>query len=122
MPGIPEDYYLVAVGGFAGAVARYVLNEAVPGMAGIFIINVFGCFLLGFIMYESVFSGAFSPRARIIGGAGFVGAFTTFSTFSLQSFQASPAIEIVNIMASLLLGLAAVMAGRQLAIRLARVR
>jgi fluoride exporter len=120
MPGIFNEYYLVAAGGFAGALARYVLNGVIPGMPGTLAINVAGCLFLGFIMYESAYSGAFSPRARIICGAGFLGAFTTFSTFELQTFQASPGIAIANILASLILGLAAVLVGRQLAIRRAR--
>jgi CrcB protein len=120
MAGAVEEYGLVAAGGFAGACARYVLNVFVPSMPGIFLINITGCFLLGFIMYGSSYRGVFSPRLRIVFGAGFIGSFTTFSTFSLQTFQASPGIAAANILGSLVLGLAAVLAGRQLAIRLAR--
>ena len=115
-----EPYLLVAVGGFTGASARYVLNSLVPSMPGILIINVSGCILLGFLLYESIYAGAFSPQTRAIFGAGFLGAFTTFSTFSLQTLQASPAIAILNMLANLSLGLIGVMIGRQIALFTAR--
>ena len=122
MPGVMEEYYLVAAGGIAGAYARYALNSLIPAMPGILVINVVGCFLLGLVMYLSSYGGVFGPRTRITCGAGFIGAFTTFSTFSLQTFQASPVIAAANVIISVLLGLAAVMAGRQVAIKLARGR
>ena len=116
MPNRIEPYLLIAVGGFAGACARYVVGEAVPGMYGILVINVLGCFLLGFLMYESIYIGAFSPQTRLVFGIGFIGAFTTFSTFSFQTFEAVPLIAMLNISASLVLGLLAVFLGRLTAI------
>ena len=112
MPSRSEPYLLIAAGGFAGACVRYSMNETVHGMYGILLINVIGCYLLGFLMYESIFIGAFSPQTRLVYGAGFIGSFTTFSTFSLQTFQASPAIAILNVAASLTLGFAFVLLGR----------
>jgi len=107
-----EPYLLIAAGGFAGACMRYAINEAVPGMYGILIINVAGCYLLGFLMYESIYIGAFSPHTRLVYGAGFIGAFTTFSTFSLQTFEASPAIAMANVFVSLALGFMGIFLGR----------
>ncbi len=114
-----EPYLLVAAGGCAGAIARYVINGLVPSMPGILIINVAGCILLGFLLYESVYAGAFSPRTRVVFGAGFLGAFTTFSTFSIQTLQASLELAILNVAANLALGLIGVLIGRQAAIFLA---
>jgi|AGTN01.3.fsa_nt_gi Integral membrane protein possibly involved in chromosome condensation len=122
MSEVMEEYYLVAAGGIAGTCARYVLNVIIPAMPGILVINVAGCFLLGLVMYLSSYGGVFGPRTRITCGAGFIGSFTTFSTFSLQTFQASPGIAVANVVISVLLGLAAVMAGRQVAIKLAKGR
>jgi CrcB protein len=112
MPHDYEPYLLIAFGGFVGACVRYGLNEVVPGMPGILLINVIGCYLLGFLMYESIYIGAFSPQTRLVCGVGFVGAFTTFSTFSLQTFEASPMIGIANILASLVLGFVGIFLGR----------
>lgn len=94
---------------------RYAINEVIPGMPGILLINVLGCFLLGFLMYESIYIGAFSQQTRLVYGAGFIGAFTTFSTFSLQTFEASPMAAIGNILVSLALGLAGIFLGRMAA-------
>ena len=120
MPKDLEPYLLVAAGGFAGACARYVVNVIVPSLPGILIANVTGCVLLGFLLYEAIYAGAFSPRARLLFGAGFLGAYTTFSTFSLQTLRASPELALLNLAANLLLGLAGVLVGRQLAILTAR--
>jgi len=116
MPNRIEPYLLIAAGGFAGASARYALGETVPGMAGILAINVLGCFLLGFLMYESIYVGAFSPHTRLVYGVGLLGAFTTFSTFSFQTFETSPVMAMLNVSASLVLGLLAVFLGRMAAI------
>ena len=81
---------LIAIGGMAGAAARYGLNGISPGGVRDFpwttlTINVAGSLLLGLIV-------AFAPRVARwwVGpllGVGFCGAFTTFSAFSLQTVQ-----------------------------------
>ena len=115
-----ELYVLIAAGGFAGACARYLINGLVPSMPGILLINILGCIILGFLLYESLFTGMFSPTVRAVFGSGFIGAFTTFSTFSVQTLQASPEIAILNVLGNLFLGLAGVLIGRQAALLLAR--
>jgi CrcB protein len=117
MAGRLEPYLLIAAGGFAGACARYAINEVMPGTLGILLINVVGCYLLGFLMYESIFVGAFSPQTRLVYGSGFIGAFTTFSTFSYQTFVSSPMPAMLNVLLSLALGLLAVFLGRITAIK-----
>lgn len=100
-----------------GACARYGISEVIPGLTGILLINVAGCFLLGFLMYESIYIGAFSPHTRLVYGTGFIGAFTTFSTFSYQTFHSSPEIAILNMALSLTLGFLAIFLGRMAAIK-----
>ncbi|GJG85622.1 hypothetical protein tb265_08030 [Gemmatimonadetes bacterium T265] len=77
---------LVAVGGAAGCVARYLVSLAAqPWSAafpwGTFGVNVFGSFLLGVLV------GALPPGApaRVALGTGFCGGFTTFSTFGAEA-------------------------------------
>ena len=96
-----------------------MVNEVIPGIPGILLINVAGCFLLGFLMYESIYAGKFSPHTRLACGIGFIGAFTTFSTFSYQTFHSSPEIAILNVILSLTLGLLAIFLGRMAAIKFA---
>jgi CrcB protein len=82
-------YLMVALAGSVGAVARYALgmwfgrsNTTFP--IGTFIINVTGCFILGwFLTYAERHN--VSPTTRLAIGVGFVGAYTTFSTFMYET-------------------------------------
>jgi len=115
--GMWVNLLLVALGGAAGSVARYltVLGVArlVPNFpAGVMAINVLGSFVIGVLFV--VLTG---PRAAVspLLVAGFLGGFTTFSTFSLdalrlwESGQAGAAA--VYVLGSVVLSLAAVLAG-----------
>ncbi|HUR84438.1 MAG TPA: fluoride efflux transporter CrcB [Solirubrobacteraceae bacterium] len=81
---------LVAVfaGGFAGAIARAVLLDALPADAGqwpwaTFLANVAGALLLGWVVARV------PPHAhgRPLLATGFCGALTTFSTLQLELLQ-----------------------------------
>jgi CrcB protein len=78
--------FLFALGGFAGAIARYRLSAAVskrfPSLLpyGTLSINALGSLLLGILAGHG-----FGESARLLLGTGFMGAFTTFSTFKLES-------------------------------------
>ena len=76
--------FLVAVGGVAGALARYGITRAtlhtdalIWATAGI---NIAGSFALGLI----VAGGWLSRDVSDAVGVGFLGGFTTFSTFTVQ--------------------------------------
>ncbi|HEY8545966.1 MAG TPA: CrcB family protein [Acidimicrobiales bacterium] len=74
----------VAVGAAAGAVARYLVAQALHARAARFpwatlAVNVTGSFALGLVIGLGLPAGA-----RAVVGTGFVGAFTTFSTFALD--------------------------------------
>jgi len=77
---------LIAVGGAAGALARYGLGRLVdPGSLPWLTvgINLLGSFLLGFL----VATADWFPREVRVGLAvGLLGGFTTFSTFSVDVF------------------------------------
>lgn len=80
----------IALGGALGALARYGLAGWVQdGTAGTFpwgtlVVNVLGCFLLGFA-FRTLQLSALPPALRGAITVGFLGAFTTFSTFSLEA-------------------------------------
>ena len=119
----------IALGGALGALARYGLGGWVQGgTAGTFpwgtlVVNVLGCFLLGFAFRMLQFS-VLPPALRGAVTVGFLGAFTTFSTFSveavglIQEERWSRAIGYVG--GSVALGLAALVAGLWLAAALHR--
>jgi len=72
----------VFAGGFAGALARAGLVEALPHAAdqwpwATFVVNVAGSLLLGWVVVAR-------ERWRPLVGTGFCGALTTFSTFQVQ--------------------------------------
>ncbi|MHB1169081.1 MAG: fluoride efflux transporter CrcB [Longimicrobiales bacterium] len=110
----------IALGGAAGAVARYGLGGWIQARAGssfplgTLVVNVVGSLLLGFVLHylEAV---RLAPELRASITIGLLGAFTTFSTFSYET------VEMLGVgawgkagayaLGSLLLGLGAVIAG-----------
>ena len=117
---------IIALGGGAGAVARYLLSGWVQHRTGSFFpwgtfaVNLAGCLLLGLLM--GLVQGrplAISPAARNFLAIGILGAFTTFSTFSYETAalvaDGEWSAAILNAAGQLILGLAAVFAGLTLA-------
>ena len=81
---------LVALGGAAGACARYGLAHAFPVDAGHFpattlAVNLTGAFLLGALLETLVRRGAPQHWLRMLIGVGVLGAFTTFSTLANET-------------------------------------
>ncbi|GAD52899.1 crcB protein [Halarchaeum acidiphilum MH1-52-1] len=114
-----EVVALIALGGFAGANCRHIAGLLLPGLGGTLLANVCGAFLLGFVLYESIYAGSLSPETRLAVSTGFLSSFTTYSTFAVQSAQSEPLVLVGNVVANYALGFAAVLAGRALARRVA---
>lgn len=79
----------IFAGGFAGAIARAELVEALPAAPGswpwaTFIANVVGAFLLGYLTTRLQERLPVSAYRRPLLGTGLCGAFTTFSTMQLE--------------------------------------
>lgn len=115
-----ELYVVVAVGGFFGAPARYLLDRAVNRRIesdlpwGTFLVNISGSFVLGFLTGLSL-SHHLSTVAKALLGTGFCGAYTTFSTFSFETirlFEVGQILEAsVNVVVSVVVGLVGAAAG-----------
>jgi CrcB protein len=112
---------VVAAGGAVGSLARYAVAVALPHEraelpVATLLVNVVGCLLLGVLV------GGW-PRARWLrpfAGTGVLGGFTTFSAFALESdrlLDRAPAVAVVYVALSLLLGLLAAAAGLRLGSR-----
>lgn len=115
-------FVLVAAGGALGAVARFVVARGADILVdtrfplGTFVINIVGSFLLGVL--GTLVADRVVPNGdalRLALGVGFLGAFTTYSTFEFETHALLEdglwLIALVNMFASLFLGLLAVRAG-----------
>jgi len=77
---------LVALGGAAGAPARYLLDKAITARQssqfpwGTFVVNMLGCLALGVLAGTTLAGHVFALL-----GTGFCGAFTTYSTFAYEA-------------------------------------
>ncbi|KYC54324.1 MAG: camphor resistance protein CrcB [Candidatus Methanofastidiosum methylothiophilum] len=112
---------VIGLGGFIGAILRYLVSGWVQNgffsfPAGTLCVNVVGSFFLSTILYLSENKGFFSEETRIFLTIGILGAFTTMSTFSYESFRLLENKETlylsINIIATVLLTLFAVMLGK----------
>ena len=106
----------ILTGGFIGSVIREILSLSIPGAPGIFLANISGSFILGYLMYATEL-GFFSDRERYLIGIGFCGGLTTFSTFIVQTMQFAAAQAALNVTANIVFCLASVFIGRALAIK-----
>ncbi len=118
-----RNLLFVALGGGLGSVLRYLTSfwigksysSAFP--LGTFIINVLGCFVIGFLIGLSS-KTLLNEELRLLLVVGFCGGYTTFSTFSAENMKLLEAGNYWTlsfyIVASVLLGLIAVWGGNTL--------
>ena len=119
-------WVFVGIGGFVGSVLRYATSGYVQQLTqsntfsyGTIVVNVLGCFIIGFLsqLVESV--GLLGPETRALLLPGFLGGFTTFSTFSNETLNlfldGETPLAFANLAAHMVLGLGAVWAGRAVA-------
>jgi CrcB protein len=113
-------WLLILAGAALGAPARWFVDGFVQARHdsvfpwGTFTVNALGSFALGLLLGASV-EGETMVRLVALLGTGFCGAFTTFSTFSYESVvlaeEGSSGIAAANVLASVVVGLAAAFAG-----------
>lgn len=82
-----KNILLVALGGFFGAVSRYVISRKWNGHKskipfGTLTVNLLGSFLLGILIGKNIGGAVYA-----LFGIGFMGAFTTFSTLKSEILQ-----------------------------------
>ena len=130
MSGTPSSLlaaFYVAVGGGAGALARYRLGLAMQVDGALnhemafpwptLTVNVLGSLIMGlltgWLAYQG--AGAKAEAARLLLGVGLLGGFTTFSAFSLETIvlfeRAAVATACLYMGASVLAGIAALFLG-----------
>ena len=112
---------LIAAGGAAGAVARYLVDNAVLERyagafpLGILVVNLSGAFVLGLLAALIIDRGVLPTELRSPLLVGFLGAYTTFSTLMLDTWRlvedGLPALAVVNLVGSSALGIVAVVGG-----------
>jgi len=114
---------LVGMGGFIGAILRYVMSGAVQNLAhsiafpyGTLVVNMAGCFLMGICYHLVEIQAGLTAEMRLLLMVGLLGSFTTYSTFSSETLQLvqdqrlMPAL--LNIGSHIMIGLFAVWLGR----------
>jgi CrcB protein len=114
-------YLMVGVGGFFGAIARYLVDRWISGTMGALFpygtlaVNVSGSFILGLFATAITERWIIHPHWRLLIAVGFVGAYTTFSTFGYETHklmeEGSFGLALFNVLLSVIVGLIAVRLG-----------
>lgn len=82
---------VIFIGGGLGSVLRYLVNRWVLTWfhlsfpLGTFLVNVIGCFLIGFFIFYINKSQPLPLRLFLV--TGFCGGFTTFSSFAFENVE-----------------------------------
>ena len=100
---LKNNFFIISIGAIPGAIWRWQIDQ-------IFIVNIIGCFILGFINSLNI-----SRRYKLIFAFGFCGSLTTFSGWSVQLFnlinQGSYKLFFLNSILMVMLGLLAISLG-----------
>ena len=105
---------LVAVGGAAGSILRYLTDRRVqswrdsPFPFGTLTVNIIGSFVLGFLS-GWLLHGAEPSSVRALVAVGFCGGLTTFSTFGYETvrlfLEKTRLYAVLNVLVTVVAGL-----------------
>ncbi|HEY6413941.1 MAG TPA: fluoride efflux transporter CrcB [Edaphobacter sp.] len=87
-------YLWIAIGSALGGLLRYAITRATLNLDngfpyGTVLVNILGCFVIGFVGTFTLSGGRYEipENVRLFIMVGICGGFTTFSAFSLQTFD-----------------------------------
>ena len=117
-----KNLLYIFLGGGAGSVLRFLISNYTQKTVninnfplGTFLVNVIGCFLIGWLTAYFVKVDSYLKFLLV---TGFCGGFTTFSAFSAENFSlwqsGNYGMLILYILLSVIVGFAAVYLGLQL--------
>ncbi len=115
------DCIVVGVGGFVGAVCRYLigmipLKEGCTFPIKTFMINIAGSFLIGIVAALAMRTESLDSRTVLFLKVGICGGFTTFSSFALETTDlmkdGKMHLAAIYTVLSVTLGVLAVFAGQ----------
>ena len=112
---------LIAVGGAAGATARYLVDTLISERTGgafpwgTLVVNVSGSLVLGLLFALAVEREVLPPSIRGPVLIGLIGAYTTFSTLMLESWRliegGAVGLGLANLVGSSVIGMVALVGG-----------
>lgn len=109
----------VGLGGFLGAVLRYLIglipvNEVTAFPIKTFLINIIGCIAIGIITIAASKNYTLNPHLVLFLKVGVCGGFTTFSTFALETAtlikNGNAFTALIYMLGSVLIGVAVIFA------------
>ena len=124
------NYLVIVLGGALGSMLRFGLGSLIDSNVqktgylfpwGTIVVNITGCFVIGFIYTISTGEGRLllSPLTRNFITIGILGGYTTFSSFSLQTLTLAQSGQgwsaAANVLLSVVLCLVGVWLGAMLA-------
>ncbi len=116
----------VGIGGFIGAVCRYLIglisvNETLQFPIKTFGINILGCIVIGIIAVAAAKNDSINPHLLLFLKVGLCGGFTTFSTFALETSDLIKAgnmgLALLYVSGSVLIGIGVIFAVEYLTIK-----
>ena len=120
-----EKYFLIAIGGALGSMARYWMGSTIANRMGAkipygtFLINMLACAVIGFSITLLTRRAGWNPAWRFLLPVGFIGAFSTFSTYEWETYSnmrnGAFVLAIAYAIGSLVLGFVAVWGGSAIA-------
>jgi fluoride exporter len=120
-----QKYFLIALGGALGSIARYWVGSTVGGRMGTkfpygtFVINVTACVIIGFSLTLMAKRVEVSQAWRFLVAIGFIGSYSTFSTFEWETLSTLRTgaflLAAIYAISSFVVGLAAVWFGAVIA-------